>query len=69
MILKDVRKNHSITEKQRPSQGKRQRDIGAGHPFDLNVKDRLVNAASVLSNVSDLGFNWSSVWIRPEQYE
>ena len=51
MILKDVRKNHRITE---ISQDKRQRDIGARHPFDLDVKDRLVNAASVLSNVSDL---------------
>ena len=42
MILKDVRKNHRITEKQRLSKNKRQRDIGAGHPFDLDVKDRLV---------------------------
>ncbi len=39
MILKDVRKNHRITE---ISQDKRQRDIGAGHPFDLDVKGRLV---------------------------
>ncbi len=54
VILKNVRKNHCITEKQRLSKGKRQRDIGAGHPFDLDVKDRLVNAASVLSNVFDL---------------
>ena len=50
MILKNVRKNHRITE---IPQGKRQRDIGAGHPFDLDVKDRL-DAASVLSNISDL---------------
>ncbi len=69
VILKDVRKNHRITEKQRLSQGKRQRDIGAGYPFDLDVKDRLVNAASVLSNVFDLRFNRSSVWAGPEQCE
>jgi hypothetical protein len=42
VILKDVRKNHRITEKERLSQGKRQRDIGAGRKFDLDVKDRLV---------------------------
>ncbi len=51
VILKNVRKNHRITG---ISKGKRQRDIGAGHPFDLDVKDRLVNAASVFSNVFDL---------------
>jgi len=42
VILKDVRKNHRITEQKRLSQGKRKRDIGAGRKFDLNIKDRLV---------------------------
>ena len=42
VILKNVRKNHRITEKERLSQGKRQRNIGAGRKFDLDVKDRLV---------------------------
>ena len=42
VILRDVRKQHHITEQSRLSQRKRQRDIGAGHPFDLDVKDRLV---------------------------
>ena len=42
VILKDVRKNHRITEKKRLSQDKRQRNIGAGRKFDLDVKDRLV---------------------------
>ena len=42
VILKDVRKNHRITEKKRLSQDKRQRNISAGRKFDLDVKDRLV---------------------------
>ena len=42
VILKDVRKNYRITEKKRLSQDTRQRNIGAGRKFDLDVKDRLV---------------------------
>ena len=40
MIIKDVKRNHRITEEKRLSRRERQRNIGAGHPFDLNIKDR-----------------------------
>lgn len=41
-ILKDVKKQYPITEKARLSKRKRQRQIGAGHPFDLSIEDKLV---------------------------
>ena len=41
-IVIDVKKQYPITEKARLSKRKRQRQIGAGHPFDLSVQDKLV---------------------------
>ena len=37
-----LKKQYSITEKVRLSKRKRQRQIGAGHPFDLSIEDKLV---------------------------
>ena len=42
VILRDVKKQYRLTEKARLSQRKRQRDIGAGRPFDLSIQDQLV---------------------------
>jgi len=42
VIVIDVKKQYSITEKARLSKRKRQRQIGAGHPFDLSIEDKLV---------------------------
>ena len=42
VILRDVRKNHRITEQKRLSQRQRKRDIGAGRKFDLSLEDQLV---------------------------
>ena len=41
-IVIDVKKQYPITEKVRLSKRKRQRQIGAGHPFDLSMEDKLV---------------------------
>jgi len=41
-IIIDVKKQYPITEKVRLSKRKRQRQIGAGHPFDLSIEDKLV---------------------------
>lgn len=41
-ILQDVKKKYRSTEKTRLSKRKRQRKIGAGHPFDLSIEDKLV---------------------------
>ena len=41
-IVIDVKKQYPITEKTRLSKRKRQRKIGAGHPFDLSIEDKLV---------------------------
>ncbi len=41
-IVIDVKKQYSITEKARLSKRKRLRKIGAGHKFDLSIKDKLV---------------------------
>ncbi len=42
VIVIDVKKQYPITEKARLSKRKRQRQIGAGHPFDLSIEDKLV---------------------------
>ncbi len=42
VILQDVKKQYRLTEKVRLSKRKRQRDIGAGRPFDLSIQDKLV---------------------------
>ncbi len=41
-LVIDVKKQYPITEKARLSKRKRLRKIGAGHPFDLSVQDKLV---------------------------
>jgi len=41
-IVIDLKKQYPITEKARLSKRKRQRQIGAGHPFDLSIEDKLV---------------------------
>lgn len=42
VILADVKKKHQFTEKTRLSNRERQRNIGAGRRFDLNIADRLM---------------------------
>jgi len=42
VIVKDVKKQYQITEKERLSKRERQRKIGAGHKFDLSIEDKLV---------------------------
>lgn len=37
-----IQKQYKITETKRLSEKKRKRDIGAGHPFDLTLKDRIL---------------------------
>ena len=54
VILKDVRKNHRITEQKRLSQRQRKRDIGAGRKFDLSLEDQLVMPVCLLLDVPDM---------------
>ena len=42
VILKDVKRNHRKQEERRLSKRKRQRAIGAGRKFDLELEDQLV---------------------------
>ena len=41
-LSKEIKKNYKTTEQKRLSKGKREREIGAGHKFDLSLKDRIL---------------------------
>lgn len=41
-LSKEIQKNYNITEQKRLSKDKREREIGAGHKFDLSLKDRIL---------------------------
>jgi len=41
-LSKEIQKNYNITEQRRLSKDKREREIGAGHKFDLSLKDRIL---------------------------
>jgi len=41
-LSSEIQKQYKITETKRLSKKERKRDIGAGHPFDLSLKDRIL---------------------------
>ena len=41
-LSKEIKKNYKITEQKRLSKDKRLREMGAGHKFDLSLKDRIL---------------------------
>jgi len=41
-LSKEIKKNYKTTEQKRLSKDKRERGIGAGHKFDLQLKDRIL---------------------------
>ncbi len=41
-LSKEIKKNYKTTEQKRLSKDKRKREIGAGHKFDLSLKDRIL---------------------------
>lgn len=41
-LSKEIKKNYKTTEQKRLSKNKRERKIGAGHKFDLSLKDRIL---------------------------
>ena len=41
-LSKEIKKNYKTTEQKRLSKDKREREIGAGHKFDLSLKDRIL---------------------------